>query len=169
MPRPKSKKELLELSNSNYKKLIDVVDLLSEKEKYSDFPPGTMNRNIRDVLAHLHHWHLMFLDWYSVGMKNEIPVMPAKGFSWKETPALNKIIWEKYNSVDYKKVRKMFDKSFSDIQTIINQHTEKELFEKKRYKWTGTTSLGQYLVSATSSHYDWALSLIKKSKKIQDW
>ncbi|HOP45228.1 MAG TPA: ClbS/DfsB family four-helix bundle protein, partial [Flavobacteriales bacterium] len=37
-----------------------------------------------------------------------------------------------------------------------------ELFEKKRYRWTGSTSLGAYLVSATSSHYDWALKLIQK-------
>lgn len=40
-----------------------------------------------------------------------------------------------------------------------------ELFEKKRYKWTGTTLLGAYFVSATSSHYDWAYKLIKKAKR----
>ena len=33
------------------------------------------------------------------------------------------------------------------------------------YHWTATTSLGSYLVSATSSHYDWALKLIRKSIK----
>ena len=37
--------------------------------------------------------------------------------------------------------------------------------EKKKYKWTGSTSLGAYLVSATSSHYDWAYKLIKKCLK----
>lgn len=57
----------------------------------------------------------------------------------------------------------MLSQSFDDLQKIIQQHTDRELFEKKKYKWTGTTSLGAYLVSATSSHYDWVLKLIKKA------
>lgn len=45
----------------------------------------------------------------------------------------------------------MIKKSFLEIQELINQHNDDELFEKKKYKWTGTTSLGSYLISATSS------------------
>jgi hypothetical protein len=48
---------------------------------------------------------------------------------------------------------------------LICQHSDQELFEKKKYAWTGTTSLGAYLISATSSHYDWATKLIKRAKK----
>lgn len=98
-------------------------------------------------------------------MKGEKPDMPAKGYSWKTTPALNKWIWEKYGSADLEEVRKSLKNSFMELQKIIQKHSNEELFEKKRYKWTGTTSLGSYLVSATSSHYDWALKLIKKAKK----
>ncbi len=50
-------------------------------------------------------------------------------------------------------------------QKLIEKHSDVELFEKKRYKWTGTTSLGAYLISSTSSHYDWAIKLIKRSMK----
>ncbi|MDR1911573.1 MAG: ClbS/DfsB family four-helix bundle protein, partial [Helicobacteraceae bacterium] len=39
-----------------------------------------------------------------------------------------------------------------------------ELFTKNKYEWTGTTSLGSYLISATSSHYDWGLKTIKPLK-----
>lgn len=59
----------------------------------------------------------------------------------------------------------MLEKSFEQLQEVMVKHSNEELFEKKRYKWTGTTSMGSYLVSATSSHYDWALKLIKKAKK----
>jgi hypothetical protein len=51
------------------------------------------------------------------------------------------------------------------ITEMIHKHTTEELFEKKRYPWTGTTSLGAYFVSATSSHYDWALKLMSKAFK----
>ena len=76
MARPKSKSELLELSQSNYKQLLSYIDHLSDPE--FEFPSGTMNRNVRDVLAHLHHWHLMLLEWYKVGMTGEKPDMPAE-------------------------------------------------------------------------------------------
>lgn len=165
MSRPTNKNELLELSQRNFKSLNDYVDSLPDKDKNKEFPKGTMNRNIRDVLAHLHQWHLMMMEWYTVGMKGGKPDMPAKGYTWKTIPDLNRKIWEDYCTTDPARVRKMLNMSFADIQKIIQQHSNDELFEKKRYKWTGTTSLGAYLVSATSSHYDWALKLIKKAKK----
>ncbi|MCG8306254.1 MAG: ClbS/DfsB family four-helix bundle protein [Cytophagales bacterium] len=165
MPRPKTKEELIDLSNKNYKVLFDYINSFSEEEQNHEFPAGTLNRNIRDVLAHLHHWHLMMLDWYHVGMQGQRPDMPAKGYTWKTVPDLNKVIREKYCTVGLSEVINMLDGSFKDIQQVIQNHTNEELFEKKRYKWTGTTSLGAYLVSATSSHYDWALKLITKAKK----
>lgn len=165
MPRPKTKVELQNLSRENYSKLIKYIDTFTDNEKYAEFPEGTMNRNIRDVLAHLHEWHLMFLEWYEIGMQNEKPDMPAPGYTWRELPKLNKKIWEDYNDADLDKIRELLNESYSEIQKIIERHTNKELFEKKRYKWTGSTSLGAYLVSATSSHYDWAYNLIRKAKK----
>lgn len=165
MPRPKSKSELLELSQLNFKKLNDFIDQLSPEEQTKEFPEGTLNRNVRDVLSHLHHWHLMMLKWYEVGMSGEKPAMPAEGYTWKMTPELNKWIWEQYQNSNLIEVRTSLYESFKAVQKIIEQHTDEELFEKKRYKWTGTTSVGAYLISATSSHYDWALKLIKKVKK----
>lgn len=165
MPRPQTKGELIKSSQKNFDKLNELVDTFSDKEKVSEFSKGTLNRNIRDVLAHLHHWNLLTLGWYNVGMEGEKPNMPAKGYTWKTLPDLNKSIHKEYENVDLEKVRALFDDSFSKLQKIINTHSDKELFEKKRYKWTGTTSLGSYLVSAASSHYEWAFKLIKKAKK----
>jgi hypothetical protein len=62
MPRPKSKEELQRLRQDNFNKLNDCINPYSIEEKLTRFLPDTMNRNIWDVLAHLHHWHLMRLD-----------------------------------------------------------------------------------------------------------
>jgi len=164
MARPNNKAALLDLSQKNFELLTGLVESLSPEEQHLDFPKGTMNRNIRDVLMHLHHWHLLLLDWYSMGMKGEKPEMPAKGYTWKTTPELNKWINEKYSDTSLEDAKSELRKSYRQIRTLIEKHTEEELFEKKRYKWTGTTSLGSYLISATSSHYDWAIKLIKKAK-----
>lgn len=166
MPRPKTKEELLQVSRANYHKLIDFVESFSETERNQEFPEGYLNRNSTDVLSHLHHWHLMVLDWYVVGMAGQKPDMPAKGFTWKILPDLNRNIWQKYKDSNYASVRKLLDASYLDIQKLIEKHSDQELFEKKKYAWTGTTSLGAYLISSTSSHYDWAYKLIKKVTKI---
>ncbi len=165
MARPNNKEELLKQSKSNYLQLLDFIHSLSPKKLNTKFPEGYLNRNIRDVLAHLHEWHLMMISWYKVGMNGEKPDIPAKGYTWKTTPDLNREIWKKYRETKLEEVMDMLSSSFQDIQNLIEAHTDEDLFEKKRYKWTRSTSLGAYLVSASSSHYDWALKLIKKCLK----
>ncbi len=153
------------LSQKNYEKLLKFIDDLPANQQEASFPEGYLNRNIRDVLAHLHHWHLMFEDWYKVGMSGEKPDIPAKGYTWKTTPDLNREIQKRYSTVPLEEVRKNLATSHRRMVELIAKHSEEELFEKKRYKWTGTTSLGAYLISATSSHYDWAYKLIRKALK----
>jgi len=165
MARPTTKEELLNLSLENYNKLLDYINALSEDEQKREFPEGTLNRTISDVIFHLHEWHLLMLNWYEIGMKGERPPMPAAGYTWKTLPDFNRKIWEKYKDETLEDAKSNFDKSFKQVQNLISSHSNDELFEKKRYKWTGTTSLGAYLVSCTSSHYDWALKLIKKAQR----
>ena len=164
MPRPTSKTELLQLSQENFKNLIDFVSVQENPNK--EFRGNTMNRNIRDVLGHLHHWHEMFLNWYKIGMQGEKPAIPKEGYTFADTPKLNREIWESCQNISLDEVLVLFQKSFEKVFSIIEKHTDEELFTKKKYKWTSSTSLGSYLISATSSHYDWALKLMKKRIKI---
>ncbi|MBP6311249.1 MAG: ClbS/DfsB family four-helix bundle protein [Flavobacteriales bacterium] len=165
MGRPRTKRELLDLSEWNFEKLNELVDSYSNGVQLAEFPPGTMNRNIRDILAHLHHWHILFQEWYKAGMAGKQPEMPAKGFTWATVPALNKVIWNTYHEHELDHVRRMLGKSFNQVRALINAHSNEELFTKQQYGWTGSTSLGSYLVSTTSSHYDWAYKLIRKAKR----
>lgn len=164
MPRPKTKTTLLELSATNFKKLYDSINQLDKDQQLKDFKKGGLNRNIRDVLMHLHHWHLLLMGWYKIGVSGEKPDMPAKGYTWRTVPDLNKWIWEKYQDVKLDTAKRKCRNSHKQLMAIIESHSNEELFEKKKYKWTGSTSMGAYLVSATSSHYDWAIKLIKKSQ-----
>jgi len=166
MPRPKSKEDLLELSQANYHKLFELIDTLTPEEKGANFPEGlSMQRNVRDVLSHLHHWHLMLIDWYDIGMAGKKPEMPAPGYTWKTTSELNYKIRDMYEDLSLDEMSKRFTGSYQKVQNIIKRHNQEELFTKKCYAWTGSTSLGAYLISATSSHYDWAIKVMKKYKK----
>lgn len=88
------------------RQMTKLINTYSKEQLNKEFPKQYMNRNVRDVLGHLHHWHLMFLVWYQVGMSGEKPDMPAKNFTWKMTPELNKSILQRYSKTDLQDVSK---------------------------------------------------------------
>lgn len=165
MPRPTDKTSLLNLSQKNFDLLFDFINKLSESEQVVEFPQGTMNRNIRDVLGHLYHWQVLMQHWYETGMSGQKPNIPAQGYTWKTIPELNHWIWEQYSHVGLSELKSKLKDSHSIMMDLIKRHNDEELFVKKRYAWTGTTTLGSYFISATSSHFDWALKLITKAYK----
>ena len=168
MPRPTNKEQLLELSAANFNKLLEFVDSLPENIKTKAFTKNELNdrdKTVADVICHLHEWHLMMQTWYKVGMSGKKPAIPAEGFTFQTLPALNHRIWEQYKGTELKKAIVMFKKSHKDVMALIAKHSDSELFTKKKYPWTGTTSLGAYFISATSSHYDWGLKTVKPLKR----
>ena len=165
MARPTTKTELTTASESLYETLCSYIKQLDGTQQEEEFPRTYMNRNIRDVLAHLHHWQLLFMGWYRVGMRGEKPAIPAAGYTWRSTAQLNISIQKQYCTFSLSEVMERLEKSHQQLLTIIEQHSQQELFEKKVYPWTGSTSLGAFLISATSSHYHWALKLIKKARR----
>lgn len=165
MPRPKTKNELLAQSQKNLDRLKDLISSLPPTDQNNNFKNPGLNKNISDVISHLHHWHLMMLDWYEVGMKGEKPHIPAEGYNWRTLPALNVEIQKMYNSLTLEESMKNFAVSHEKVMDLIHSHSEEELFERKRYPWTGNNAIAGYLVGAASSHYDWAYKLIKKNTK----
>ena len=166
MPRPKNKTDLLNLWEKNFNKLFDIINSFSDEEKIQEFIfDNNRDINIKDILTHLHEWHLMMIGWYKEGIIGWNPEKPAKGYTWKTIKGLNKKIWEKYQNTSFEESVKLINKSFLDVREIIKKHSEEELFEKKKYKWTGTTSMASYFISATSSHYDWGIKMLKQYKK----
>jgi hypothetical protein len=165
MSRPKSKEELVNQNADIYKNLLAVVEGMSKEEFHADLYPEKLYKNTRDVLAHLHHWHLMMERWYTEGMKGIKPAIPGLGYTWKTTPDLNVEIKKKYESESPEKMLKQFKETAQRMFKLIEGHSNEELFEKKRYKWTNTTSMGAYFISATSSHHEWAVKFLKKGLK----
>jgi hypothetical protein len=98
-------------------------------------------------------------------MSGKKPDIPAKGYTWRTTSKLNHKINELYRGTALEAAKISLQASHAKVYKLIEDHSDDELFTRKKYAWTGTTSLGAYLISATSSHYDWALKLIKRGLK----
>ncbi len=175
MPRPTTKKDLIEAAESGYKKLFTLIDSMSDKEQNATFcfdmetagkeEHWKRDKNIRDVLIHLYEWHLLLLSWVSVNIKGEEKSFLPEPYTWKTYGQMNREFFEKHQSTKYEKSKLMLNESHKEVLELISTFTNEQLFEKNQYKWTGTTTLGSYCVSATASHYDWALKKIKKQVK----
>ena len=162
MTRPTTKDQLVDASDSRYRALLALVDDLPADALDREFGFEDRDRRVRDVLGHLHAWHLMMLGWYADGMAGARPAIPAPGHTWATLPALNAEIWRGGQDVDLATAMSRLATTHRQLQALIEAHDDVELWEERRYPWTGSTSLGAYLVSCTSSHYAWALKKIRQ-------
>lgn len=176
MPRPQTKTDLIEAANEQFNKLISLIDSMSENDQNSAFcfavtekdkeAHWRRDKNLRDVLVHLYEWHTLLINWVNVNRCGDdfTPFLPAP-YNWKSYGDMNVAFWKKHQSTTLADAREMLLKSHREVLGIIESFTNDELFQKAYFKWSGTANVGSYCVSATSSHYDWAMKKIKRQIK----
>jgi hypothetical protein len=171
MSRPTTQATLLDAAAAGWDKLWLLIGSLTDEDREASFAFDTAedkeahwrrDRNLRDVLAHLHEWHLLLLRWVEANTAGHAkPFLPAP-YTWKTYGELNQVFWEQHQATSLDHVVDLVRQSHDGAIGLIQRFTDQELFTKKHFAWTGTTSLGSYCVSATSSHYDWAMKKIKR-------
>ena len=165
MPRPTTKADLIQAANDQFAKLWTLIGEMSDEEKRADIVPNERDKNVRDILVHLYEWHCLLLNWIQSNTNGKpAPFLPAP-YNWKTYPQMNVAFWEKHQSTSYTDAETMLNKTHKEVMALIETFSNEELFSKGAFDWTGTTTLGSYCVSATSSHYDWAFKDIKKALK----
>ncbi len=175
MSRPQTKDYLLNAAGASFDKLMELISASGEDVMRAEFSFNKdtagkeahwrRDNNMRDVLTHLYEWHVLALTWIGANMKGETkPFLPAP-YTWKTYVDMNVNFWEKHQSTSYNEALAMLMKSHQEMIELISTFSNEELFLKRYYTWTGTTSLGSYCTSATSSHYDWAIKKVKKHIK----
>lgn len=163
MARPTSRSALLDAAAVEFETLQDAVASVDVDRR--ETPGVCVDWSVKDLLAHLDAWHDMFSSWEANGAAGTKPEMPAPGYTWSGTPALNQTIFEATAQDDWDDVVDRLVQSHAKAVATISAYTDDQLFTKKLYPWTGSTSVGSYAISATSSHYSWARKLIRKWAK----
>jgi len=163
MPRPTTKKQLLETIEIEQKALEQLLAGLSPAQMTQPRVVGQWS--VKDVLAHLLEWQHMVLNWHAAGLKGKVPAIPAEGLNWSQIPQLNQQIYEKHCNRALADIQREFKSSHKKMLSTIESLSEDDLFTRGRYAWTKTSTLGSYFISSTSSHYLWARTNIKKGLK----
>ena len=171
MPRPATKMQLINAGNEQYEKMGKLIGTMKEEDQNKSFNFGEdikqkeahwgRDKNLRDVLIHLYEWHRLLLNWVKYNQSGEKKPFLPEPYSWSTYGDMNVMFWEKHQTTPYTDAKEMLEDSHKKVMVLIDGFSDEELFEKKHFPWTGTTSLGSYCVSATSSHYDWAIKKIK--------
>ncbi len=171
MARPKTKTELIEAANTNYDKLWNVIDAMPEIVLNTDFDFSQdtkkkeahwkRDQNLRDILIHLYEWHQLLIKWIDANLAGKPQAFLPAPYNWKTYGDMNVEFWEKHQVTPLSDAKKMFISSHKEVLKHIQQFSDEALFSKQYYNWTGTTTLGSYCVSATSSHYDWAIKKLR--------
>ncbi|MEL6891122.1 MAG: ClbS/DfsB family four-helix bundle protein [Actinomycetota bacterium] len=159
MPRPTTRAELLAAAEHEFDRLWRAVELVPVEQR--EVPGACDDWSVKDLLAHLHAWQEMSLGWERAGRAGGRPAIPAEGYTFSQTPELNAEIHRRSRDDDWEDVCERLRSTHADLRSVIGSYEDGELFAKGRFAWTKSTSVGSYLVSATSSHYAWASKLIR--------
>ena len=174
MPRARNKEDLLKYASENYSNLMNLINKMSDSQMNTPFDFSddekkkeahwSRDKNVRDVLVHLYEWHVLLLSFVkkNTDSKSAItyPFLPAQ-YSWKTYGEMNIEIWKRHQNTSLDDAMSLLADTHQKVMALAEKFSDEELFTKKYFPWTGTTDLGSYFVSSTSSHYDWAIKKIK--------
>ena len=104
MGRRLNRARLLEEIDVKRAALDETLALLTRRQMTKD-GVSRGGWSVKDIVAHLAEWLQMNLDWYAAGMRGEHMELPAPGFTWRELPRLNHMIYLKHHrrTVEYGK------------------------------------------------------------------
>jgi len=124
--------------------------------------------SIKDILGHLIEWQQMNFDWYAAGKRGEKPAMPAPGFTLREIPRLNQMIFRKHHRRPLSSVLEDYHSFHARMVALIESLSDADLVTLDRFSWTGPSwTLSDYLRASTSAHYLWARVRIKRWLRAQ--
>ena len=167
MAIPKDKDELLKAIVDNYKKLtIELANIpidLTEIKELDGHSKNTL-MSINNLIAYLVGWGQLVLKWYDKKSKGLEVDFPETGFKWNELGLLAQKFYKDYEKDDFKMLNRKLDKTTNEILKVIENITNKELYEMAWYdKWT----LGKMIQLNTSSPFKNAKERIRKWKNIK--
>lgn len=174
MARAKNKQELVNSSEENYIKLTNLIDSMSDKQLEHNFPfdentgkeaHWARDENVKDVLIHLHEWHILLINWVNNNLSNNLISFLIDGYNWRTYGNMNQEFKQKHRNTSFQKAYELFIKSHKEVMELVQIFDDDQLFLKDKYDWVGGSTLGSYFISTTSSHYEWAIKKIKKFLK----
>ncbi|MRG60644.1 ClbS/DfsB family four-helix bundle protein [Agromyces sp. CFH 90414] len=186
MPAPTTRTALEAAAFRGFRDLDDVIEAMPAAEAAALFPaartpaaapqageaaPGAdaaRDRDVQDVLNHLHAWHLLLLGWLDADAAGKPVEFPAPGHTWDSLAELNVELRDRYRvpgpaDAGLATARGRLRASHIDVLTRIESMPDDDLLEPGRRPWL-RGPLAEPVHECLGGHYEWAIATIPASR-----
>ncbi|QAY73620.1 ClbS/DfsB family four-helix bundle protein [Agromyces protaetiae] len=142
----------------------EAIEAIPVGERDDPFPDPGRDRDIRDLVNHLHAWHVLLLGWLDAERAGKTPAYPADGYTWAALDALNHDLRDRYRDrLSLADSRERLRASHLAVLTRIESLDDDELFEPARRDWLGGP-LAEPVHECLGGHYAWALEALDAAR-----
>lgn len=159
MEKPKTKQALLVLSQQGFDELMTLIDGLTAKERVREWKTQERDKNIRDVIFHLHAWHELMLLWLRILLEGGKPALPKDGYTWDDLDDLNHEFWIEAQKHPFMDALELFEKSYTMCKQEVEKLSDEQIFTP--FFNTINHPIIGLLDGCMADHYQWAITQIK--------
>ncbi|MFB8147325.1 ClbS/DfsB family four-helix bundle protein [Microbacterium sp. NPDC056003] len=152
--------ELIARNDAEFAALFALIEGLPEERLTEEFAGDGRDRTVRDVIAHLHAWHILLERWYSDGEAGGSPAIPAEGYTWRELAQLNEELRQQWQGTGLGELLALVRASHEALQAMVALRTDAELTAPDAFAWTQGSPLGEFAWECGGNHYIWARGVI---------
>jgi len=160
MPIPKTRAELIELTSSSFEKL-------SAELEAAGTGAGSLacidEWSVKDLLVVRAWWSENVIDWIEAGRRGEIPVTPAPGYRWIDTPRLNADVVRAARRESYRSVCARLERGFERVISTIDSLDDRELLAVGVFAWAGKYPIARWISLNTARQYTTARAFIRRA------
>ena len=120
---------------------------------------------IKDLLAVRVWWTERVVEWVEAGRQGEVPVTPAEGYRWNETPRLNADVVKATKRESYRSLRARLEAGFQRVLETIDGLDDEALLEVGVFAWAGKHPIARWISLNTVRQYTTARTYVRRAVK----
>ena len=160
MPIPTTRHELVEGIRTSFAKL--------SRELHDAGPRAgslmcTEEWSVKQLLAVRAWWTEAVIDWVESGRRDEVPITPAHGYRWNETPRLNGDVVQATRRESYRSVRGRLQLGYERVLTTLDLLSDRELLRVGVFAWAGKHPVARWVSMNTATQYASARGLVRRA------
>lgn len=157
---PKDRADLVRMITTSFARL--QADLERVNSTTCELP-CTEEWSIRQLLAVRVWWTEAVVEWVRAGQRGEVPVIPAPGYLWKDTPRLNAEIVAGADTQTWHLLCGRLERGVLQVLATIEKLDNHELLTPGVFEWTGKSPVARLLSMNTSTQYATARTLVRRA------
>ncbi|GAA1526488.1 hypothetical protein BJ978_003034 [Agromyces terreus] len=164
MSVPTNRVQLEASAVRGFHRFDEAIESIPKAEREAPFPRAGRDRDIRDLIDHLHAWHLLLLGWLDAERAGKPVSYPAEGYSWAQLDELNVVLRDRYRGTgSLATARERLRESHISVLARLESLSDDDLFDPTAHEWLGGP-LAEPVHECLGGHYAWALETLDAAR-----